>query len=351
MAGLYLTGSINVSTVDDAFRLVGTRLQPGVTRVPDGEPGERANWVLTQAPLFLDNPTLERVGDRVRVRSGVEVAFRPVDYHTVAAESYQRFLAARRDGVLAPESRFLVSIPTPINAVNSFAEFDSWVEIAYAYEQRLRESVLRLQELVPPRDLAVQWDLPTELATVEGWFDNPYGGFEPIFAATARLASWIDDEAELTFHLCYGDSKFGASPFMGTPPDEEAARRGGRHILPRDATALVTLANGLSRHVPRRIDAIHAATVATWTRRAQRQPLSGLALEPGTEVYLGLLHAEDGAEGARARAALAAEFLPEFGIATECGLGRHSPEQLEAVLTAWSEFASAERELVSEVRG
>ncbi len=87
------------------------------------------------------------------------------------------------------------------------------------------------------------------LATIEGWFPNPYRGCEPIFAATARLASWVHDDAELTFHLRYGDSKFGASPFMGDPPDEEAAARGGRHILPRDATAIVTLANGLSRHV------------------------------------------------------------------------------------------------------
>ncbi|MBX5487265.1 MAG: hypothetical protein DIU75_018605 [Mycolicibacterium hassiacum] len=340
MPGFYLTGSINVPTVDDAFRLVGSRLQPGVTRVPDGEPGERANWVLTQAPHFLENPTLDVVDNRARIRPGTTVSFGPLDYHSIAAESYQRFLAARRDGVLAEDSRFLVSIPTPFNAVNSFVHFDSQVEVGYAYEQRLRESVEALQEAIPPRDLAVQWDLPTELATIEGWFDNPYGGFEPIFAATARLASWIDDEAELTFHLCYGDSKFGASPFMGTPPDEEAARRGGRHILPRDATAIVTLANGLSRHVPRRIDAIQAATVPQWTRRAHWQPLSGLALEPGTEIYLGLLHAEDGAEGARTRAALAREFLPEFGISTECGLGRHSAEQLEAVLVAWQEYSS-----------
>ena len=81
MAGLYLTGSINVSTVDDAFRLVGTRLQPGVTRVPDGEPGERANWVLTQAPLFLDNPTLERVGRSEERRVGKECRSRWSPYH------------------------------------------------------------------------------------------------------------------------------------------------------------------------------------------------------------------------------------------------------------------------------
>lgn len=338
----YLTGSINVPGVEDAFRLVGAQLQPGVTRVPDGEPGDRANWVLTQAGHFFDNPTLDVVDGRARIRPGVSVEFPAVDYHSVAAESYALFRAARDHGVLAPDSRFLVSIPTPFNAVNSFAEFDSRVEIAFAYEQRLRESVEAVQEAVPPRDLAIQWDLPTELATVEGWFDNPYGGLEPIFAATARLAHWVHEDAELTFHLCYGDSKFGASPFMGDPPDEEAAARGGRHVLPRDARAIVTLANGLSRHVQRRIDAIQAATVAAWTRRAHWQPLADLALEPGTEIYLGLVHAEDGADGARARSALAREFLPEFGLSTECGLGRHSTEQLAAVLAAWQNLTTRE---------
>lgn len=345
--GFYLTGSINVPTIQDAFRLVGSRLQPAVTRVPDGEPGDRVNWVLTQADHFLKNPTLDVVDNRARVRPGTPVAFGPIDYHSVAAESYTDFVEARRTGVLAPDSRFLVSIPTPFNAVNSFAEFDSQIEIAYAYELQLRHSVDAIQEAIPPRDLAIQWDLPTELATIEGWFLNPYGGLEPIFAGTARLARWVHDDAELTFHLCYGDSKFGASPFMGDAPDDAAAARGGRHILPRDATAIVTLANGLSRHVNRRIDAIQAATVAAWTRRAHWRPLADLALEPGTEFYLGLLHAEDGSEGVRARAALAAEFLPEFGISTECGLGRHSAEQLEAVLVAWGELAATREPALS----
>jgi hypothetical protein len=196
MTGFYITGSINVPTVDDAFRLVGSRLQPAVTRVSDGEPGNRANWVLTQADHFLKNPTLDVVDGRARVRAGTAVSFGPVDYHTVAADSYQRFLAARQDGVLAEESRFLVSIATPFNAVNSFAKFDSQIEIAYAYERWLRESVDALQDAIPPNDLAIQWDLPTELATIEGWFPNPYGGVEPIYAATARLADWVHDDAE-----------------------------------------------------------------------------------------------------------------------------------------------------------
>lgn len=211
--------------------------------------------------------------------------------------------------------------------------------MASAYERRLHDSVVTLQELIPARDLALQWDLPAELATLEGWFPNPYRDVEETLAATARVADWVHDDAELTFHLCYGDSKFGASPFMGDPPDDEAARRGGRHILPRDATAIVRLANGLSRHVNRRIDAFHAATVTAWNRRAHWRPLAELAVEPDTEFYLGLLHAEDGAAGAIRRATLAAEFLPAFGISTECGLGRHSPDQLEAVLAGWRDYS------------
>ena len=38
------------------------------------------------------------------------------------------------------------------------------------------------------------------------------------------------------------------------------------------------------------------------------------------------------------RAALASKFLPEFGLSTECGLGRHSPVQLDRVADAVAEL-------------
>ncbi len=85
---------------------------------------------------------------------------------------------------------------------------------------------------------------------------------------------------------------------------------------------------------------VQAATATAWTKRAHWRPLADLALETETEFYLGLLHAGDGAHGARERAALAAEFLPTFGVSTECGPGRHSADQLEAVLVAWAELAA-----------
>lgn len=336
--GIYLTGSVNQPSATDVFEFVGKRLQPGARRVPDGETGERANWVLAQARYFADNIGLATVPapdgrDRYVLAEGITpetLSFARFDYPDHAQRSYALFRQARDGGRLALDTRFLVSIPTPFNAVSFFGTEDARLDLLPAYETAVRASVIEIQEAIPHGDLAVQWDLPTELATAEGWFTNPWGGTEDILAATARAASWIEPEVDLTFHLCFGDSKFGASPFMGDPPDAEAAARGGRHILPRDTSSIVLLANGLSRHVPRSISAIHAATVTSWNRPAHWQPLSDLALEPDTEFHLGIVHAAaDGLAGARTRAELASSFLRGFGVSTECGLGRHSADELD----------------------
>jgi hypothetical protein len=66
--------------------------------------------------------------------------------------------------------------------------------------------------------------------------------------------------------------------------------------------------------------------------------VANLAVEPETEFYLGLVHAEDDAAGARYRAALASNFLAEFGLSTEYGLGRHSAEQLDRVAATVAEL-------------
>jgi hypothetical protein len=330
--GIYLTGSVNQPTVADTFRLLGTRLQPGAARIPDGEPGERANWVFTQTAHFHENDQLERlVGDLVRPKPGVDpgaIAFPRFRYADDAIASYAEFRKAKEDGVVAPETRLLVSIPTPLNTLSSFVAFEHRLAVLPAYEAETKKSIDEIQAAIPHDELAIQFDLPTEVATIEGWFENPFASHEAILESVARLAEWVEDDVELTFHLCYGDSKFGASPFMGTPPDPDNDP-GGRHIFPRDTSTIVYVSNGLSRLIGRRIDAIQAATVRTWTRSAHWAPLAGLALEPDTQFFLGLVHTEDGVDGAQRRIALAGQYLDEFGVSTECGLGRHSPEQLE----------------------
>jgi hypothetical protein len=51
-------------------------------------------------------------------------------------------------------------------------------------------------------------------------------------------------------------------------------------------------------------------------------PFDQLKLPPGTELYLGVVHAKDGVEGTRKRIAAASKHVPAFGVASECGIAR-----------------------------
>ena len=50
-----------------------------------------------------------------------------------------------------------------------------------------------------------------------------------------------------------------------------------------------------------------------------------------TELYLGLIHEHD-PEGTESRIRAAKRHVSQFGIATECGLGRRNEKDLQSVL-------------------
>ena len=73
------------------------------------------------------------------------------------------------------------------------------------------------------------------------------------------------------------------------------------------------------------------------------QPLRQLSLSPATEVFLGLVHG-DGVEATKKRIETAARYVPDFGIATECGMARcRTPELVRKLLSIHAE-ASREPE-------
>ena len=51
------------------------------------------------------------------------------------------------------------------------------------------------------------------------------------------------------------------------------------------------------------------------------EPLHKMTLSPSTELFLGLVHG-DGVDATRKRIETAARYVPDFGIATECGMAR-----------------------------
>jgi hypothetical protein len=61
-------------------------------------------------------------------------------------------------------------------------------------------------------------------------------------------------------------------------------------------------------------------------------PLADLGLPEGTELYLGLVHHEDGVDGALRRIDAASTAVTRFGVATECGFGRGPAERTVPLL-------------------
>jgi hypothetical protein len=144
----------------------------------------------------------------------------------------------------------------------------------------------------------VQWDgrVPTM---------PPFPGMEHVFAASfRRLGAMVPEDVELGFHLCYGD--LDAKHF----------------VEPVDASKMVELANLIVRGVSRPITWLHMPVPIDRTDDAFFAPLESLGLGPETELYLGLVHAQDGVEGTRRRIAAAKKYAPSFGIASECGISR-----------------------------
>jgi methionine synthase II (cobalamin-independent) len=170
----------------------------------------------------------------------------------------------------------------------------------------LRE-VDRLLKAIPHHDLAIQWDVCIEMLAWDGRWTNspPFPGMEQIFAANfARLAAAVPNGVELGFHLCYGDLD-------------------ARHFVqPIDATKLVEMANLITRNVQRPIHWMHMPVPIDRTDDAYFAPLKELQLQAGTELYLGLVHAQDGVEGTARRMAAAKKFISKFGIGSECGISR-----------------------------
>jgi methionine synthase II (cobalamin-independent) len=182
------------------------------------------------------------------------------------------------------------------------------------YERSLLSALSDIVSQIPPEDLAIQIDVCQEVLLFEGYFEHrPEDYKERVFATLARLSDAVPEDAQLGFHLCYG------SPF-----DAPLVR-------PKDMSILVELANGIATNVARRVDFIHVPVPQGRTEAEFYEPLRELDVSAGTEIYLGLVLQGD-RDGDQQRIKIAKNYLDEFGVATECGWGRTSPENVPGLL-------------------
>src|SRR5262249_35407446 len=93
------------------------------------------------------------------------------------------------------------------------------------------------------------------------------------------------------------------------------------------------MVRGILNAVHRPIQFIHLPVPKPRTDAAFYEPLRKLALPPGTELLLGLVHLDDD-EGNRARLAAARAVAKVDGGSTECGWGRGDAARVRRILEA-----------------
>ncbi|MFG2072258.1 hypothetical protein [Nonomuraea maritima] len=326
---VHLVGSVPLHDAEQVFRTVSARLGDNLRRIPDGETDGRADWTSWHRALFDRTPGLvaDKHGHahghahghggpaRYRLSGGPgDLRFGELGHAAAARTSWQVFQRLRAEGVL-PDLRFQVCLPTPVAPVALYVDPCAQAAVEPAYEAAVLRELRLIADVVPHDRLSVQWDTSVEFGMLEGvvpsWFPDVEDG---VLNRLSRLFEAVPADAEVGYHLCYSD------------PDH------GLFAEPRDAGRLVAVANALTDRLVRRVGWIHLPVPAGRTDPAYYAPLHDLWLPIGTELYLGLVHAEDGLDGARHRIEAARTVVSAFGVAAACGLGGYPPEAVPGLL-------------------
>jgi hypothetical protein len=335
-----LVGTVPYSSTDEVFDALAGTLGPLLRRIPDGETGQRAYWITSQARILARDPQFEPAGHnwdpdsgtvpelgapKYRLRPGVRAesaTIPPLGYPEAARDSYARFKRLKAAGRISAETRFQVSLPTPMAFITGLLAPEAQAGLAPAFEARVRTELAEILASIPHADLAIQWDVCLEIYVLEGlrkpWFAD---AFEGCIARLAELGSAVPRAAELGYHFCYGDFRH-------------------KHAVePRDMGLMVDMTNALLPRLARPVTWLHYPVPRDRNDDAYFAPLARLAAPPATELYLGLVHYTDGVEGSARRIRAARRHRAEFGIATECGLGRRPRETIPRLLEIHAELA------------
>lgn len=337
---VHLVGSIPLTTSVEVLRAVQAKLGPHVSRIPDGETGERKFFIDWHIGIITDqrrnlewiSPAPDRYPQlpSFTVRDGItasDLSFGSFGYAAWAQESYEAFARLKAAGVIDRETKFQVNIPTVVTPAIAF--FDTPADSAIvepAYEAALLDDLSAVVSSLPHDQIVVQADIVFEIAHWEGLFP-PYYGSDPRQGTIDRLqryAARIPESVEFGMHMCYGD--YHHQHFM----------------QPKDLGVLTDMANAFTAELSHRVAYFHMPVPRDRDDVAFFEPLADLEVGDETQLYLGAIHMTDGFDGTRARIAAARKVIDGFGLATECGFGRRSADTIHDLLELHRALATDE---------
>jgi hypothetical protein len=337
-----LVGSVPLQPAEAVFQAVCKSLGRHIRRIPDGE---QAGWVKCIREAIAAHPDFEegsrsRVGTERTFGIGIQlyrlkpgrladgVTFAGFNIAQNALASYRTFHELKVAGTIPKHTRFQVTVPGPATTGGTIEMSEA--ELLPLMERALGQEIESILAAIPREELAIQLDLAVEVEKEEydrrpADFDTPVFGLRRYTMAgttdsCARMARMVPQEVELGFHLC-------AMWHVYKP--------GGQ-----DLNVHVDYANLLASKIARAVEYIHLPTTPEY-EDDDFLPLQRLRLKPETKLFLGVIHASDGLEGARRRVNSAKRQYADFGISNFCGLSQWNagPETVDAMLRLHEDVA------------
>jgi hypothetical protein len=346
----HFNGSVNLADTESVLREIASRVPSGLRRVPDGETGDRNNWIFFQMQKFMQSPNLVPaqpiadvvIGDyeqlpQLRLADGVDPAqmtWPDLGYADAYQESYAVFSALRDEGVIPAGVRFQVQYPTPLASIGAYVVPEQGQALLPSYEQAMFADLGRLLAAIPHDQVAMQWDVAVEFGVLENAL-GPGGAeaFDAIIAALARCVDQVPAGIPAGMHLCYGD--YGHAHFK----------------QPESLALQVRVVNAVTAAAHRTLSFV-SFTVPQYQRDQDYfAPLADLAADAATELNFALVpyHPADQADGTtEEQVRLIDEALAagpgagrDWGICTECGMGRVDRDDIPVLLDRYREIIAS----------
>jgi hypothetical protein len=341
---VHFNGGVNLPDAETVMREITSRVPNGVTRIPDGETGDRQQWIFFQLQKFWQTPGLEQAppaGDtpgydqmpKVRLAEGQDagsITWPNIGYADAYLESYRTFTRLRDEGVIPTGVRFQVEYPTPLASINAWIVPEDQDRLEASYKDALFADLDRVLAELPHDDIAVQWDVAVEFGLLEGGFEpNASHGFDAIVTRLAECVEHVPSDVPVGLHLCYGDYQH-------------------RHFKePESLEMQVRVANALTERASRPIRWF-AFTVPQYQRESSYfAPLAQLSVGDETELYFALVpyHPEQQEQGTTdEQVRLVDEQLDgrAWGVCTECGMARAEREEIPTLLDLHREILAGQ---------
>ena len=332
---VHLVGSIPLESAGDVFDLVGAELSGCCSRIPDGETGERKNWIGWQLAVFAGQEALTQSDKKDREyqlhppftfkpeQGPADLDFSNLGFAQEALSSFALFKEKQIEGVLPAGAKFMVAIPTPFAPVYSFTAYAIQDRVFPLYEAAILSEMQQICGAIPHDRLSIQWDVATEMSIFEQVYSAPLDDpWAELIGRLAKLGGAVPAGVDMGYHLCYGS--------MNNKHWKE----------PDDLGMCVKVINALADQVSRPINFIHMPVPIERDDHSYYAPLQDLELDQRTELFLGLVHDADDLDGNARRMAAASQVVEKYGIGAECGFGRQLPEEMAPLIALHRQLAA-----------